>query len=193
MSLLRVSVRKSLIVLAAAGFLLASSLSSGPDTANAGPSIDVGDVWFCDSSFQNDVCETVVPAGSLVTWTWVGFLPHNVVECGANFSKGLSCTGDGGPDWASATQTSGTFARSFDTEGQFFYLCTVHPLTMRGKITVSGTAVGGIAELPGLSSSTQLAADSGGDRSVLIGAIVAATLVSMAVAGTVWLTLRRRA
>ncbi len=193
MSLPWVTVRKSLIALGAAALLLTFSLSSGSDTANAGPSIDVGDIWFCDSSFQSGVCETVVPAGSLVTWTWVGFLPHNVVECGANFSKGPSCTGGGGPDWSSSTQVSGTFARSFDTEGQFFYLCTVHPLTMRGKITVSGTAVGGIAELPGLSSSSQLAADGGGDRSVLIGAIVAATLASMALAGTVWLTLRRRA
>ncbi len=193
MSLLRVSVRKSLIVLAAAGLLLAFSLSSGSDTANAGPSIDVGDIWFCDVSFQGGVCETTVPAGSLVSWTWVGFLPHNVVECGANFSKGLSCTGDGGPDWASATQTSGTFARSFDTEGEFYYLCTVHPVTMRGKITISGTAVGGIAELPGLSSTSQLASHAGGDRSVVIGAVVAAMSVSMAVAVTVWLTLRRRA
>ena len=193
MSLFRMSIRKSLIALAAAALLLMLSLSSGPDTANAGPSIDVGDVWFCDVSFQNGVCETTVPAGSLVTWTWVGFLPHNVVECGTNFSKGLSCTGGGGPDWASSTQTSGTFARVFDTQGEFFYLCTVHPITMRGKIIVSGAAVGGIAELPGLSSTSQLAADSGGDRSVLIGAIVAATLVSMTVGLTAWLALRRRA
>ncbi len=120
-------------------------------------------------------------------------MPHNVVECGANFSKGLACTGGGGPDWASSTQVSGTFARSFDTEGEFYYLCTVHPTTMRGKIVVSGAAVGGIAELPGLSSTSQQAADPGGDRSVLIGAIIAATLVSMTVAVTAWLTLRRRA
>ena len=193
MSLLRVNVRKSLIVLATVGLLLTFSLSSGSGTANAGPSIDVGDIWFCDVSFQNGVCETTVPAGSLVTWTWVGFVPHNVVECGANFSKGLACTGGGGPDWASATQTLGTFARLFDTQGEFYYLCTVHPTTMRGKIVVSGAAVGGIAELPGLSSTSQLATDAGGDRSVLIGAIVAATLVSMTAAVTVGLTLRRRA
>ncbi len=193
MALLRVRVRRFLLVLAAAVFLLTFSLSSSSDSVHAGPSIDVGDIWFCDVSFQSGVCETVVPAGTLVSWTWVGVLPHNAVECGTNFSKGLTCSGDGGPDWASSTQTSGTFARSFDTEGQFFYICTIHPLTMRGKITVSGAAVGGIAELPGVSSANQLATDAGGGRSVLIAAIVAATLVSMAVVGAGWLALRRRA
>ena len=190
MSLLRVSFRRSLLVLAAAVLLLTFSFSSSSDTANAGPSIDVGDVWFCDA-FQGLVCETTVPAGSLVTWNWVGFLPHNAVECGTNWNKGPLCTGGGGPDWASATQTSGSFARLFDTEGEFFYLCTVHSTLMRGKIIVSGQAVGGIAELPGLSSTSQLTADTGGDRSVLIAAIIAATLVSMAVVGSSWLMTRK--
>ena len=177
MSFLRVSIRKSLMVLAAATLLLTLSLSSGSETANAGPSIDVGDNWFCDASHQFGVCVTNVTIGALVTWTWVGGAPHNVVA----------------DDFSSATQTTGTFARSFDTPGEYFYLCTVHPAFMQGTIVVSGTAVGGIAELPGLSSSSQLDADAGGDRSVLIGAIVAATLVSMTVAVTVWLTFRRRA
>lgn len=178
MSLFRVSLRKSFIVLGVALLLLTVSLSSSSDSAHAGPGIDVGDFWFCGPSFQGGVCGVTVPVGTLVTWTWVGIAPHNTV----------------GPGWASPIQTSGTFTRLFDTEGEFSYLCTVHPLTMNGTIIVSGAAVGGIAELPSLRSTSQLAADVGGDRSVLIGAIVAAALVvCTAVIGAGWLALRKRA
>ncbi len=176
MSFFRVNVRRSLIVLAAATLLLAFSFSSGSESAYAGPIISVGDEWFCDASFEGDTCETMVPTGTLVTWSWVGSLPHNTV----------------GPDWASSIQTSGTFARTFNTQGEFSYICTVHPITMKGKIIVSDAAVGGIAELPVLNDTGQLSTEEEGDRAVLFGAIIAAVLVSTAVVGAGWLTLRRR-
>jgi plastocyanin len=171
------SVSRLFIVLGVALLLFTFSLSSSSDDAHAQTGINIGDQWFCLPSFQFGVCETNITVGTEVTWTWVGAQLHNTVGSG----------------WASSIKTSGTFAHTFNTEGEFTYLCTVHPLTMNGKITVTGVAVGGIAELPG-SSTSQVAADAGRDRSIiLIGAGLATTLVIVSVASATWLTLRRRA
>ncbi len=50
-------------LIALAGFAL-----SGGSGAHAKSTItiQVGDIWFCDSSFQNGVCETTVNAGDTV-------------------------------------------------------------------------------------------------------------------------------
>ncbi len=98
----------------------------------------------------------VIEADDTVTWTRVGGLPHNVVECGADWSKGLACTG---ADWSSAIQTSGSFNRQFDMSGVTYYRCTVQPTTMRGTVTVA-SAVGGIAELPSATAFTIESPDS---------------------------------
>ncbi len=161
-------------------------------TAQAGPTIEVGTFWFCDPSFQSGVCETTVPPGSVVTWTWVGPANHNVTECGVDFSKGPSCTGGGGPDWASPTQTSGTFLRPFDTAGEFFYLCTVHPVNMRGKIIVSGEAVGGVAELPGFDAANDSATEEEDGSFLTIAAVAAGAIAGITVTGLAWSWLRSR-
>ena len=93
-------------------------LFSQPQAAEAADAnVDVGDVWFCEMAFQGSSCDVFIEAGDTVTWTWVGGVPHNVVECGDNWIKGPTCTGDGGPDWSSALLTSGSFDRQFDTPG----------------------------------------------------------------------------
>ena len=63
--------------------------------------------------------------GGTVRWTWQGDNPHNV-------------TFTGGP--ASATQSSGTFERKFDTAGTFRYTCTIHGQSMSGTVTVVAPA-----------------------------------------------------
>ncbi len=84
----------------------------GPAPANA--AVSVGDDFFNPSSQR-------VAAGGTVTWTWNGAVDHSVL-----FPTGTS----------SATQTSGTFARTFATAGSFPYTCSVHGSTMAGTITV---------------------------------------------------------
>jgi plastocyanin len=77
-------------------------------------SVSVFDFGFSPASLE-------VTAGTSVTWTNDGVVPHTV-------------TFEGGPD--SGTMDGGaTFEHTFDTAGQFSYICRFHP-TMRGTITV---------------------------------------------------------
>jgi plastocyanin len=102
-----------LLALAAA----ACSDSSGP---GGDPDIEVQDDSFIPGSFSTT-------AGSTVTWGWTGNNPHNVTWVGA---------GVPGP---SATQSTGTYQRTFADAGTYEYYCTVHgtPTTgMRGTVTV---------------------------------------------------------
>ena len=85
----------------------------GGSTSNA---IAIADNSFTPSS-------TTVPVGTTVTWTWTGSGTHNVT-----FSS-PSITG-------SATKTSGTFTKQFNTAGTFNYQCSIHGVAMSGSITV---------------------------------------------------------
>lgn len=75
-------------------------------------------VSVIDYSF--DPSSTTIAAGGEVTWTWGGTVGHNVT-----FSTGPN----------SATQTSGTFSRTFPTAGSYPYQCTIHS-GMDGTIIV---------------------------------------------------------
>ena len=66
---------------------------------------------------------TTVPAGSTITWTW-----------GNNATNGHNVTFPTPP--SSATETTGTFQRTFAAAGTFSYLCTVHGAAMSGSIVV---------------------------------------------------------
>ena len=93
--------------------------------------IEVGDLWFCDSSFQNGVCETTVNVGDTVEWQWVGSAAHTTTECAGDL--------DACPEphlWDSPVQTSGTFSFAFDSAGTFVYRCQIHTTAMRGQIIV---------------------------------------------------------
>lgn len=83
-------------------------------TAPTSANVSVGDNFF-------DPTATTIAAGGQVTWTWAGSASHNVT-----FSTGSN----------SATQTSGTFNRTFPTAGTFNYQCTVHGASMSGTVTV---------------------------------------------------------
>lgn len=164
-------------------------LFSQPQAAEAADaSVEVGDIWFCESAFQGSSCDIFVEAGDTVTWDWVGFLPHNVVECGDNWNKGLACAG---ADWGSATQTSGSFDRPFDTPGTTYYLCTVHPLTMKGTVTVA-SAVGGIAELPSVTAFSLENPNTTSNGRQLLIMLAAGGAAAVAAFGSAFWYLRRR-
>lgn len=83
-------------------------------TGSTTTSIDVDDNSYSPSS-------TTVPAGSTITWTWIGGNQHSVT-----FSSGTN----------SAVQSTGTFQRTFPTAGTFNYQCSVHGAAMSGSIKV---------------------------------------------------------
>ena len=108
-----------------------AACAPGAVGAQTTTTVQMGDLWFCDPSFQNGVCDTTVTAGDTVEWVWVGSQPHTTTECAGDLD---SC---GSPHlWDSPVQTGGTFSFTFDAPGTFLYRCQVHPLEMRGVITV---------------------------------------------------------
>ena len=82
--------------------------------ANGPTAITVADDYFVPQT-------TRVPAGTTITWTWTGANAHSVT-----FDDGTS----------SATQASGTYARSFAAAGTYNYHCKVHGAAMSGAVTV---------------------------------------------------------
>ena len=106
----------------AAAVLVAAGCSdhSGPDggTDDAPPptsqTVNVQDNQFVAATVR-------VASGGTVRWTWRGGSPHNVT-----FADGPT----------SATQSNGTFERSFETAGTHRYHCTVHGQSMSGTVTV---------------------------------------------------------
>lgn len=126
--------------------------------------IEAGTDWFGDSGFQNGVYETTIQAGDTVQWNIVEAV-HTVYECGDNWSSANTCTDAA---WNSDILSAGdTFSQTFNTAGTFAYLCTLHPLTMRGTITVQGSAPAAndppapAAPVTGPSTDPALAPDSG--------------------------------
>ncbi len=110
-----------------------SALVPHPAAAQETTTIAVGDLWFCDSSFQNGVCETTINAGDTIAWVFSGAaLPHTTTECGATCDNP-----NDSPLWDSGTVSDGsTFQFTFDEPGTYSYLCNIHPAPMRGQITV---------------------------------------------------------
>ena len=104
----------------------------GPDAARAAEvTIDTGNFWFCDPSFEGSVCDTTIQVGDTVTWNWVEGT-HTTTECGADCDNPTAT-----PLWdAPLNSANTTFSRTFDTPGTYLYLCGFHPILMRGRIIV---------------------------------------------------------
>ena len=96
--------------------------------------IAVGDIWFCGSSFQGDVCEVKIDVGDTVVWDFEGSeLPHTVTECGDSCDDPTSS-----PLFDSGLVVDGSvFAFVFDEPGTYRYYCSIHPALQRGVIIVS--------------------------------------------------------
>ena len=93
--------------------------------------IEAGNLYFCDASYQEGICERTVDAGDTVTWSNIaGF--HTVTECDDNFSI---CPPAGGFDSGNLV-TGNSFSHAFNSPGVFAYYCMFHPTDMRGRITV---------------------------------------------------------
>ena len=95
-----------------------TSPEEGDDVPTATANVEVQDDQFVRAAVR-------VLEGGTVHWTWRGGNQHNV-------------TFTGGP--ASATQTNGTYQRTFETAGTFSYICTIHGQVMSGTVTVVADA-----------------------------------------------------
>ena len=93
--------------------------------------IDAGNLYFCAPSFMNGVCTTTITVGDTVTWESV-FSFHTVTECDATFA---TCPVAGGFD-SGVLDVGETFSQTFDSVGDFAYFCAIHPIEMRGVISV---------------------------------------------------------
>lgn len=137
-----------IVALAVAGLTLTSSGASAADTVE----VEVDSFYFCDASFQGQVCETDITAGDTIEWSVEGGA-HTVTQCAdANFS---TCPPSGGFD--SGTLSAGaTYDQAFATAGTYYYRCNFHPTQMMGKIVVSAaeTAAPTATASPGASTSS---------------------------------------
>jgi plastocyanin len=104
------------IALAMALTLVACENSGGDLSAeDAVPSTEVSVV---DNRFEPAVIE--IAAGETVTWTWSGSAPHDV----------------DGEGFQSEVQNSGSFQHTFDTAGEYEYVCNIHR-GMTGLVVVA--------------------------------------------------------
>ena len=147
--------------------------------------IPVGDIWFCDPSFENEVCTTKVNVGDTVLWDFSpAAIKHTTTEGCAK------CLYPRAPFWDSGlVQPGGTFSFTFPQPGTYQYYCAVHPFHL-GQIVVN-PSVGGIVELPdvaGQPAETRDAPDS--DVGLLAGLAIAAA-GAIGLIGAAWYARRR--
>ena len=111
--------------------------SGGSASAQLALNVSVGDLWFCEASFQSGVCETTISAGDTISWDFSGAaLPHTTTACGADCDSPTDT-----PVWNSGIINDGSsFQYTFDEPGSYLYRCTVHPTIMRGQIVVEAAA-----------------------------------------------------
>ena len=107
----------ALIPLALAGAAIPAAASEPGAHAAATKTVKVGDVFFKKSKIT-------IQSGDTVKWRWVGALPHDVTV-----TKGPR-------KFHSKTKKSGTYSKTLHKRGTYRYICTVHPLDMKGKIVV---------------------------------------------------------
>jgi plastocyanin len=141
------SVKLRALSMAAAGICISIFLSSG--TAGAATStVTVGDLWFCNSSFQGGNCTTTVTAGDTVVWSFSNAVQaHTVTECG-----GANCnTATGNPVFDSGVVQGGAgpFQFTFNAPGTYNYYCQVHAFEMRGAVVVQPASAPTATEVTG--------------------------------------------
>jgi len=87
-------------------------------TAAAGTAKDI-----VVDNFNFAPATATVPAGSTITWTNRGDVPHNVVSTERKFASPV-------------LDTNEQFSRTFDAAGTNDYYCSIHP-TMTGRVVVA--------------------------------------------------------
>lgn len=177
--------------LLAAGFAVLSLAFGGGTPASAATrNVEVGDFWFCDSSFTGNVCTTTVVQGDIVSWDFgPAAFSHDITECTG--SCGLPLLNPELRLFHSGLQNSGTFEFTFNTIETLSYQCNIHPTSMKGRIIVLDPAVGGVAELPDVDVSPLASNGSSGPGAGVAAALAAAAVSLIGLGGAAWWTRRQ--
>ena len=104
----------AVVMFGVVGFFAWSALTD-PRRGETAVATSVVDVW--DKPFTPYVIEVATDTG--VTFDFVGDTVHDV-----GFDD----------DVESPDMVSGTYTRSFDQPGVYDFVCTIHPLSMRGRV-----------------------------------------------------------
>lgn len=124
-------------LLTIAGLAVSLVMSAGSASA-ATTTVPVGDIYYCNQSFQGGVCTTTIAAGDTVVWDFSDAqIAHTVTECGASCSSPTSS-----PLFESGVVQGGgeSFQFTFTTAGTYNYYCQIHGLMQQGKIVVQAAA-----------------------------------------------------
>jgi plastocyanin len=145
-----VALRPVLLSMALLATALVLMARGGPEPAQASHGnvdIEVGNLFFGTTASgawdgtgdPGTFEETTIHEGDTVTWTpWASF--HTVTGCDPN-TFWVDCNGDA-PIGDSGNQGTGSTwgPITFNSAGEYPYLCTLHPTFMRGKIVVEAAA-----------------------------------------------------
>lgn len=85
----------------------------------------VGDVWFCDESYQSAPCPSSIVVGETVRWVYPadGIASHTSTECGTDCVLPVKSS-----MWHSGVMNPGDeFDLTFDLAGTYYYYCQIHP------------------------------------------------------------------
>lgn len=182
-----IATRLLALVLLAAGSLLTLPLgAAGAVTVNVPVSGTIGQYWYCNSSYQNGNCPTMINTGDTVNWVFNGdiYSNHTATHCGANCNSPT-----GSPLFNSGVIQVGSYSYQFNTPGTYLYRCQIHTSSMRGTITVAG-GVGGQAQLASVGDVT--GGDSGTWLSVWVG-VAAIAAGAVVLTGATWFARTRLA
>jgi plastocyanin len=116
------SKQRRIVMLTALGAVLTAApgvAACGGGSDNSSVDSNAKTVEAVDFGFEAP--DLSVKSGETVTWTNTGGQIHNVM--GRGFSSDAIAPGE-------------TYKHRFDAPGRYRYLCTLHPTTMRGVISV---------------------------------------------------------
>jgi plastocyanin len=112
-----ISLLLPLAVLALAAVALPQAAADPQAGASATKRVRVGDFFFKKRAIT-------IQSGDRVRWVWVGSEPHDV-------------TVTRGPrKFHSRTKRDGSYRKRLRARGTYRYICSVHPIDMRGKVVV---------------------------------------------------------
>jgi plastocyanin len=103
----------------------------GEEARGHGLNIHVGNYYFCDPTFTNQVCDRSFQVSEEVGWEVFDGI-HTITECDESFSV---CPPPGGFELGISTPGE-LKLRVFGTPGIYEYRCNYHPNQMRGRVFV---------------------------------------------------------
>jgi len=105
---------------ASSSTVVKSKLTAAARTAAAASVVTLHNIQFHPSVVH-------IKVGGRVTWKWEDAdieTPHNVTSIGSKHFK------------SSTTKMTGTYTVVFNTAGVYKFECTIHPLSMQGRVIV---------------------------------------------------------